>query len=84
MERKKIEVGELYTLCNKERFFTCGSCEQYDKMFALAKDGITQMELSQLLYLCSTQRHDYIYSSLIELFKGVENETNKKTNRHNH
>ena len=69
MEKRKIEVSELYRLCNKEKLFTCGSTSQYEKMFELANNGITQMELSYILYLCSSYRLDVIYEMLAPLFK---------------
>ena len=74
IKRTKIDVSELYALCNKERFFTCGTCQQYNKMFALAKDGISQMELSLIIYLCSEQRHDVVYSQLDKLFEKEQEE----------
>lgn len=46
MERKQIGVSELYTLCNKEEFFTCGDVNQYQKMLDLASSGVTHMELT--------------------------------------
>lgn len=68
-ERKKIGTNELYTLCNKERLFTCGSVEQYQKMFELAGNGVTQLELAYILYVCSKYRLDTIFGMLEPLYK---------------
>ena len=68
MEKKKIEVSELYALCNKEQFFTCGSVSQYDKMFKFARNGITRDELAAILYVCSSYEWDAIYNSIAFLF----------------
>ena len=51
--KKQIETYTLYNLCNKHQMFTAGSNSQYDKMFELAKDGITQNELAIILFACS-------------------------------
>ena len=69
---KKLEISaiELYEFCNKQKLFTCGSIGQYDKMFELASSGITQMELAQILYLCSDNRLDTIFNLLTPLFGG--------------
>lgn len=69
MEKKKIEMSALYRLCNRERLFTCGSCSQYEKMFKLAGDGITQTELAYILYLCSDYCLDTIFNLVAPLFK---------------
>jgi len=69
MEKKKIEMEALYRLCNRERMFTCGSCSQYEKMFELAGNGITQMELAFILYLASDYRLDTIFNLVGPLFK---------------
>lgn len=65
---KKIGFSELYRLCNKEQFFTCGTVQQYDKMFELAEKGIDSRELTQIIYICSTQSYDYIANKVTELF----------------
>ena len=69
MEKKKIEATTLYGLCTREQLFTCGSVDQYSKMFQLAGDGITKDELAYILYLCSKYRLDVIYGMIEPLFK---------------
>jgi len=68
-KRKQIDHYALYTLCNKEKLFTCGSSEQYSKMFELAKNGITRHELAYILYLCSNCKLDIIFGMIAPLFK---------------
>lgn len=70
MSKQKIEMSKLYKICNEQQMFTCGSIKQYEKMFELAADGVTQMELAYILYLCSDFRLDVIYGWLDELFEG--------------
>ena len=68
MNKKKIEFSKLYSLCNKEQLFTCGSIKQYEKMFELAGNGITHTELAYILYICSTYRLEVIYNMTEPLF----------------
>ena len=72
MNKTKIEVSDLYRICNKEHLFTCGSVEQYDKMFELARNGVTQTELVYILYICSKYRLDVIHNMIAPLFTDKE------------
>lgn len=63
-----IEAADLHSLCNKERLFTSGSPKQYKKMFEIASNGVTRMELTQILYLCSNYQRADIYYMLEPLF----------------
>lgn len=67
--KKQIEFSVLYSLCNKEQFFTSGDIKQYSKMFELAEQGITQNELAIILYICSVQEFNYIYNAIECLFE---------------
>jgi len=68
MSKIKIPTTNLYEFCNKNSLFTSGSCEQYYKAFELAEKGITQIELAQILYLCSDFKLDTIFKLLTPLF----------------
>jgi hypothetical protein len=68
MDKKKFDTSELYTLCNREQLFTCGTVQQYSKMFELAANGITKDELAYILYLCSDYRLDTVYGIIEPLF----------------
>lgn len=72
MMKLKIDVSEMYRFCNRHKLFTCGSTAQYDKMFDIASEGVTQMEIAYILYLCSEYRLDVIYGWLGEFFKTEE------------
>jgi len=72
VEKRQIRVSELYSLCKREQLFTCGSIEQYGKMFELAESGVTQMELAYILYVCSKYRLDIIHNMIAPLFKNTE------------
>ena len=43
----------LYTLCNKYRWFTCGSVNQYQKLFDMRDAGATTHELAVMIWICS-------------------------------
>jgi len=68
MTQRKFEVAELYRFCNNKQLFTCVSISQYDKMFELASIGITQRELSYILYLCLNYSLDTICQMIAHLF----------------
>jgi len=43
----------LYTLCNKYGWFTCGSVNQYQKLFDMRDAGATTHELAVMIWICS-------------------------------
>ena len=46
---------EKYRICCiTHQFFTCGSANQYEKVFNLIQEGVTLHELAQLTWICST------------------------------
>lgn len=46
-------AGNLYSMCNTKRYFTCGSGEQYSKMFEMAKDGASAHDIALVIWICS-------------------------------
>jgi hypothetical protein len=47
-------VEEIYSLCNRENYFTCGSNHQYDLMFSMAKmPEISTRDLAMMIFTCS-------------------------------
>lgn len=49
-----VDTETLRTLCIKNNWFTCGTCEQYDKMFEANKDAYTSVdEIVSMIWLCS-------------------------------
>lgn len=47
---------KLRELCIKHNWFTCGSCEQYDKMFYANENGYSLEEIATIIWLCSEKR----------------------------
>lgn len=43
----------LRDLCINNNWFTCGSCEQYDKLFYANENGATIAEIATIIWLCS-------------------------------
>lgn len=47
-------VSKMYQCCNRHRFFTNGTNDQYSKLFTMTEDpDVTLLELSAVIYLCS-------------------------------
>lgn len=44
---------DLRQLCIEYNWFTCGSCEQYDKMFYANENGCPLEEIATIIWLCS-------------------------------
>lgn len=66
---KKFYSGDLYSLCNKEQFFTSGDNTQYGKFFAACEKGVTLKELAIMLYMCSKQNEEYILAVCESFFE---------------
>lgn len=47
----------LRQLCIKNNWFTCGSCEQYEKMFYANEHGATIEEIAAIIWVCSSDEH---------------------------
>lgn len=61
-------VGKLYRLCNERNYFTCGTSEQYSKMFELAENGATAHDIALVIWLCSDNKDlQVIESEVLEL-----------------
>lgn len=53
MNNTKLATDNLYVLCNENQWFTCGTNEQYSKMFDENRNGCTLDELILIIWLCS-------------------------------
>lgn len=53
MNNTKLTTDNLYVLCNENQWFTCGTNEQYSKMFDENRNGCTLNELILIIWLCS-------------------------------
>ncbi len=51
-------ITSLRNFCIKENYFTCGTNEQYDKLFNLALETPAPRDLAIMIYICSD--HDTI------------------------
>ena len=60
--------SKMYNLCNKNQYFTCGSCRQYDKFFDMVKDGVHLEIIARVLWVCSSDNYSYegIYKDCYE------------------
>ena len=67
---RKNRSTELYHLCNKEQYFTCGSVEQYDKMFDLVRQGATARDVANIIWICSEDKTwSTIYNNILSLWR---------------
>lgn len=48
-----VEPENLYALCVRQNWFTCGTNEQYDKMFRANKEGAPIEEIAAIIWVCS-------------------------------
>ena len=75
----KLTTTDVYELCNKHQWFTCGDIRQYEKMFdyvreheiyASSTDKISK--LSTMIWICSNGfSEEEIYDALYK--KALEN-----------
>lgn len=49
-------VEELYRLCVNRGYFTCGTSEQYQRMFHMARNGATAHDIALVIWICSDGR----------------------------
>lgn len=47
----------LRQLCCKNNCFTCGTCEQYEKLFYANENGASIEEIATIIWLCSSDEH---------------------------
>lgn len=48
-------TAELRQLCIKNNWFTCGTNEQYDKLFYANENGCPIKEMATIIWLCSDE-----------------------------
>ena len=47
-------VQKIYSLCNREQYFTCGTPRQYDLMFTMAKmPEMSTRDIAIMIFTCS-------------------------------
>jgi hypothetical protein len=67
--KSTIEFEALYKLCNEENLFTCGSQEQYDKMFQKNDEGVPLKQIAAMIWICSD---DISLDDVIYLLKKLQ------------
>lgn len=48
-----INNNTLYRLCNEKKYFTCGTNEQYEKLFELNTLNTSIIEIATIIWICS-------------------------------
>ena len=68
--QQMFDFETLYNLCNKNQWFTAGTCKQYDKLFERNRQGAPISELSTIIWICSAPEFtcDGIREKLIEAY----------------
>lgn len=68
-------VQKIYNLCNRERYFTCGSNRQYDLMFTMAKmPEMSTRDIAIMIFTCSDSKASLgkILNDLNGIMKEIE------------
>ncbi len=68
-------VQKIYNLCNRERYFTCGSNRQYDLMFTMAKmPEMSTRDIAIMIFTCSDGKASIgrILNDLNDIMKEIE------------
>jgi len=46
-------IDDLYRLCYQKGYFTCGTSEQYQRMFDMAERKATAHDVALVIWICS-------------------------------
>ena len=68
-------VQKIYSLCNREQYFTCGSNRQYDLMFTMAKmPEMSTRDIAIMIFTCSDGKASLgrILNDLNDIMKEIE------------
>lgn len=69
--KNKLSNAALRELCIQNRWFTCGSNRQYEKMFQRASEGATLEELALIIWVASDVSRAEIENKLREAQKMI-------------
>ena len=73
MKRYSITTpDELRSLCIRKDWFTCGTGDQYDKLFYANASGCSIEEIATIIWLCSDESH--ARRDILEELKAVQEE----------
>lgn len=65
-KERVLSNQELYGLCNRYRFFTAGTNEQYNKLFDANRAGASLKDLAIMIWICSKDvTLPYVYGKLL-------------------
>ena len=71
----KMQTNELWSLCNKYNWFTCGTTRQYSKLFDMLNMDMSLSEIVTVIWICSDEnrvsRNDIIVAFEESGFKEV-------------
>lgn len=68
-------VEKIYSLCNREQYFTCGTNRQYDLMFSMAKKPeMSTRDIAMMIFTCSDGKTSLgrILNDLNEIMKEID------------
>ena len=66
--------NQIYQLCNREQYFTCGSNRQYERMLEMATDPMFGCEdVAVAIWICSDDKEFHtIMEQLLNIWKDIE------------
>ena len=74
-------IDEMYALCNKKQYFTCGTNRQYDRMFyMLTSEKYTVRDVAIEVWTCSdtTDSADDIEAEIKAIYEMVEKDAEEE------
>ncbi len=70
---QQFETWELQGICIRNNWFTGGSCESYDKLFEMCKEGATIKEIALVIWVCTPNSdRNLIYAELLKKHIALE------------
>lgn len=51
-----LTVDQVYLLCNEYQWFTCGTNDQYYKLFTMVREKAPIEEVATVIWLCSDEK----------------------------
>lgn len=64
MKKERLDSGKLRNICIEHDWFTCGSIEQYEKLFQANDIGAGIDELATIIWICSNAEKQAILDVL--------------------
>lgn len=51
---KRLRTEELWSLCNRKKWFESGTTRQYNALFDMNKNGVPLHDLAVVIWICSS------------------------------